>query len=99
MKATMPEGRAAEDPGVMAGKDELTYKIALPDGVDPKSVTVHATLYSQAIPPYYLKQRFETAPDGPATQRLYYLASRLKTEGTLIENWKLKIQGDTAQLP
>ncbi|KHQ52870.1 hypothetical protein [Mameliella alba] len=99
MKATMPEGRAAEDAGVMAGKDELTYKIALPDGVDPKSVTVHATLYSQAIPPYYLKQRFETAPDGPATQRLYYLASRLKTKGTLIENWKLKIQGDTAQLP
>lgn len=99
MKATMPEGRAAQDAGVKAGKDELTYRIALPQGVDPKAVTVSATLYSQAIPPYYLKQRFETAPTGPATQRLYYLASRLKTDGTLIENWKLKIQGDTAQLP
>ncbi len=98
MQATMPEGRAANDPGVMAGKDELTYKIALPSGMDPKTVTVSATLYSQAIPPYYLKQRFETAPEGPATQRLYYLASRLKTKGTLIENWKLKIQSDSARL-
>ncbi|MEM9524087.1 MAG: hypothetical protein AAF982_08855, partial [Pseudomonadota bacterium] len=97
MKATMPEGRAEHDAGVKAGKDELTYRIRLPSGINPKSVTVSATLYSQAIPPYYLKQRFETAPNGPATQRLYYLASRLKTEGTLIENWKLKIQGDTAQ--
>ncbi|WP_299614611.1 hypothetical protein [uncultured Tateyamaria sp.] len=98
MKATMPEGRAEHDAGVKAGKDELTYQINLPPDVDPASVTVSATLYSQAIPPYYLKQRFETAPNGPATQRLYYLASRLQTEGTLIENWKLKIQEDSAQL-
>ncbi|WP_415404849.1 hypothetical protein [Tateyamaria sp. SN3-11] len=98
MKATMPEGRAEHDAGVKAGKDELTYKITLPSGVDPASVTVSATLYSQAIPPYYLRQRFETAPTGPATQRLYYLASRLKTEGTLIENWKLRVQGDEAKL-
>lgn len=98
MKATMPEGRAEHDEGVKAGKDELTYRIALPSDVDAKDVTVSATLYSQAIPPYYLKQRFETAPNGPATQRLYYLASRLKTKGTLIEDWKLKIQGDSASL-
>ncbi|WP_299592239.1 hypothetical protein [uncultured Tateyamaria sp.] len=98
MKATMPEGRAEHDAGVKAGKDELTYVITLPSDVDTTDVTVSATLYSQAIPPYYLKQRFETAPNGPATQRLYYLASRLKTKGTLIEDWKLKIQGDTAQL-
>ncbi|WP_198671109.1 hypothetical protein [Oceanibium sediminis] len=99
MKATMPEGRAENDEGLKQGKDELTYRIALPEGVDPADVTVSATLYSQAIPPYYLKQRFETAPDGPATQRLYYLASRLKTEGTLIENWKMRVQGDSAKLP
>ncbi|MFZ7092692.1 hypothetical protein [Primorskyibacter sp. 2E233] len=98
MKATMPEGRAEHDAGVKAGKDELTYKITLPADVDPKRVTVSATLYSQAIPPYYLKQRFETAPKGPATQRLYYLASRLETEGTAIHNWKLKVQSDSAQL-
>ena len=98
MKATMPEGRAEHDAGVKAGKDELTYKITLPAGTDASSVTVSATLFSQAIPPYYLRQRFTTAPTGPATQRLYYLASRLKTEGTLIENWKLKIQSASAQV-
>ena len=98
MKATMPEGRAEHDKGILAGKDALTYKITLPEGVDPRSVTVSATLFSQAIPPYYLRQRFETAPTGPATQRLYFLASRLKTEGTAIENWKLRVQSDSAQL-
>ena len=61
-------------------------------------VTVIATLYSQSIPPYFLKQRFETAPQGSATRRLYYLASRLQTEGTLIENWKLKTASAKAQL-
>ncbi|MDN3722340.1 hypothetical protein QW131_31815 [Roseibium salinum] len=90
MKATVPEGAAARDPDFVAGSDSLEYRIALPAGIDPAKVTVTATLYSQAIPPYYLKQRFELAPDGPATRRLYYLASRLKTEGTLIEDWKLK---------
>lgn len=91
MKATMPEGGANTDPDFRPGQDSTEYRIPLPDGVNPRDVTVTATLYYQAIPPYYLKQRFETAPDGAATQRLYYLASRLRTEGTLIENWKLRI--------
>lgn len=98
MKATAPEGSAAADKDFLPGQDSLEYRIALPDRVDPANVTVTATLYSQAIPPYYLKQRFETAPTGPATQRLYYLASRLKTAGTLIENWKLKTASASARL-
>ncbi|WP_138470433.1 hypothetical protein [Poseidonocella sp. HB161398] len=98
MKATLPEGRAAEDPDFAAGSDRLAYRIALPAGTDPAGVTVSATLYSQAIPPYYLRQRFETAPEGPATQRLYYLASRLVTEGTLIEDWKLATARASASL-
>lgn len=98
MHATMPHGRAKHDAGVKAGKDELTYKITLPEGVDPTGVTVSVALYHQSIPPYYLKQRFETAPQGPATQRLYYLASHLKTKGKLIEDWKLRIQGDSRTL-
>ncbi|MEE4118965.1 MAG: hypothetical protein V2I65_08115 [Paracoccaceae bacterium] len=96
MKATMPEGAAATDPDFTPGGDRVSYAIALPEGVDPDSVTVTATLYYQAIPPYWLKQRFETAPDRPATRRLYYIASRLRTEGTLIENWKLEVQSATA---
>ncbi len=98
MKATRPEGRATADPDFGPGRDRLEYRIQLPEGTDATSVTVTATLYSQAIPPYYLKQRFETAPDGPATRRLYHFASRLKTEGTLIEGWKLKTAFATAQI-
>lgn len=97
MKATQPEGEAAEDPDFAPGSDRTEYRIPLPDGVGPKSVTVTATLYYQAIPPYWLKQRFETAPDQPATRRLYYLASRLRTEGTLIEGWKLKVRSASAR--
>ncbi len=98
MKATQPEGQAAKDPDFIPGSDQVEYRISLPEGTDPAKVTVSATLYSQAIPPYYLKQRFTTAPDGPATQRLYYLASRLRTEGTLIEDWKLKTASASASL-
>ncbi|MFC6585296.1 hypothetical protein [Sulfitobacter aestuariivivens] len=99
MKATRPEGRAANDPNFIPGSDGVEYRIVLPQDTDLKSVTVSATLYSQSIPPYYLKQRFETAPTGPATQRLYYLASRLETKGTLIEDWKLKTVSASAVLP
>lgn len=98
MKATLPEGNALDDPDFLPGEDQIDYRITLPHGVDPATVAVSATLYSQSIPPYFLKQRFETAPQGPATQRLYYLASRLQTEGTLIDNWKLKTASVTTQL-
>ena len=78
------------------GTDRITYRINLPPGVDSSLVTVQATLYYQAIPPYYLNDRFKAAPTGAATQRLYYLASHLKLEGTPAENWKLKIASATA---
>lgn len=99
MKATLPEGQATSDPDFVPGSDGLVYRMTLPEGTDLSGVTVTATLYSQAIPPYYLRQRFETAPDGPATRRLYYLASRLQTEGTLIEDWKLATASASASLP
>ena len=73
------------------GGDHLVYQAALPEGVDPKQLSVRATLYSQAIPPYWLKQRFSTAPEGQATQRLYYMASRLDLRHTPMADWKLKL--------
>lgn len=73
------------------GTDRTVYRIKLPPEVDPSRTTVQATLYYQSIPPYYLNDRFSAAPNGAATQRLYYLASHLKLEGTPAENWKLKI--------
>jgi mono/diheme cytochrome c family protein len=73
-----------------SGTSVVTYEVPL-NGVDPSALTLTATIYYQSIPPYYLKMRFEQAPDYPATQRLYYLTSNLNTTGTAIENWKFKI--------
>ena len=71
----------------------------LPEGIDPSKLTMKATLYYQSIPPYYLMQRFEQAPNAPATQRLLYLTSRLDTTGTPIENWKLLLASSPAVVP
>ena len=60
------------------GTDRITYRVKLPPGVDPVRSTVQATLYYQATPPYYLNDRFRAAPNGAATQRLYYLASHVE---------------------
>jgi hypothetical protein len=73
------------------GMDHVQYQINLPAPLNPTGLTVQATMYYQSIPPYYLQQRFTTAPEGAATQRLYYLTSHLNTEGTAIENWKLPL--------
>ncbi|MFL6521097.1 MAG: cytochrome P460 family protein [Chthoniobacterales bacterium] len=91
LKATHPHG-TADDPHYKdgSGTSVVTYEVPL-EGIDPASVTLSATLYYQSIPPYYLKMRFEQAPDFPATKRLYYLTSNLKTAGTPFENWKFKI--------
>ena len=96
MEATDPKG-TGDDPDYrdqgpgFRGGDSIVYDIALPDGLDPANLAVRATLYSQSIPPSWLQQRFRTAPDGPATRRLYYLASRLNLDGTPMEDWKLKL--------
>jgi hypothetical protein len=96
MKTTRPEGNAEHDGNFGPGKDTVTYKIALPAGLDPRDLKVKATLYYQAIPPYWLHQRFTLAPDQPATQRLYTLASHLNTAGTPIEGWKLPLVTESA---
>jgi hypothetical protein len=73
-----------------SGTSVVTYEVPL-NGMDPAALTLTATIYHQSIPPYYLKMRFDQAPDYPATKRLYYLTSNLNTSGTPMENWKLKI--------
>jgi hypothetical protein len=65
--------------------------VTLPAGVNPNDVRVSATLFYQSIPPHYLHARFTQAPDYPATRRLYYLTSNLRTRGTPMENWKVKV--------
>lgn len=98
-EATDPEATGTDpdyqDQGPdFAGEDSLTYDIALPYRIDPKKLSVKATLYYQAIPPSWLHQRFSTTPKGKATQRLYYMTSRLNLEGTPMEGWKLKLVSD-----
>jgi cytochrome c553 len=102
LHSTFPEGDAASDPSYTngSGTSSVRYQVSLsqlPRGLDPSKLTVKATLYYQSIPPYYLMQRFEQAPNAAGTKRLYYLTSRLKTEGTPIENWRFMIA--SAQWP
>lgn len=93
LKATHPGPQAQRDPryGDGSGSDAVIYRTKLPAGVDRDRLIVQATLYYQAIPPYFLQSLFKTAPQGPATQRLHYICSNIDLTGTPIENWKLKV--------
>ncbi|MFN0139505.1 MAG: cytochrome P460 family protein [Pyrinomonadaceae bacterium] len=93
IEATHPKGGASSDPQYIngSGTDVVTYQVDLPKGVNAANLTVQATLYYQSIPPYFLNMRFTTAPNAPATQRLFFLTSNLQTAGTLIEDWKLRL--------
>ena len=95
LEATYPDPETAKAPRYAdgSGSDEVAYRIELPSGVDPARLQVRAALYYQALPPSFLRNLFETAPDGPATRRLHYLCSHVDLKGTVIENWKLRVGG------
>ncbi len=100
LEITHPKGEAEEDPNYKngSGTSVLRYQIPLSElrGLAPSQLTVKAALYYQATPPYYLMQRFQQAPNGDGTRRLYYLTSNLKVKGTPIENWKLFLASGSA---
>jgi hypothetical protein len=97
---TQPHGESARDRDYWnsQGADRLTYRIPLSRVRGGRAV--RATLYYQAIPPYYLAQRFGIRCSSPfagecdETRRLAFLASRLRTVGTPIESWKLRLATD-----
>ena len=93
IEATHPKGSAENDPQYNdgSGSDVVRYQVTLPKGVNAANLSVQATLFYQSIPPAYLNMRFQTAPNGEATRRLYFLTSNLQTAGTLIEDWKLRV--------
>lgn len=99
LSATHPGPLASRDPRYQdgSGSDLTTYRVDLPAETQRDAVRVQATICYQAIPPYFLKNIFEASPDGPAAQRLHYICSNLKLEGTPIENWKLKVTSDSAR--
>lgn len=92
---TAPHGDAEKDPdysGAAAGAtgaDSITYRLPLND-LTRKIVSVRVTLNYQAIPPYYLRDRFMIGK-GAETQRLAYLTSHLNLDGSPLEGWKLPI--------
>ena len=98
---TRPHGDAEHDPEYVngagaTGADKITYSIPLNDRTR-SIVSVRVTLNYQAIPPYYLKERF-TIGKGAETQRLAYLTSHLTLQGTPIENWRLPLACGTRGL-
>jgi hypothetical protein len=91
---TSPHGEAEHDPEYVnkagaSGADRIIYRIPF-DGRTRAAVSVRVTLNYQAIPPYYLKERF-TIGKGAETQRLAFLTSHLNVDQTPIDSWKLPI--------
>ncbi len=76
--------------GQGGGGDELTYEIPLAD-IHGTPASVRVTLYYQAIPPFYLQDRFCTTPNRPDTSRLFFVAGHVSLDSTRAEGWKLKV--------
>ena len=100
LKATHPGNDAKSDPRYIdgSGSDQIMYKIELPVDVDPSKLTVRASIYYQAFPPYFLKNLFDNAPNGEATKRLHFMLSNADVRGTAIEDWKLLINTTEAKV-
>ena len=70
LHATHPGPKASKDPRYHdgSGTDSIRYELKLPSDVDLRKLSVKATLYYQAMPPYFLKAIFENSPNGEALQ-------------------------------
>ena len=76
---------------VSGGGDTFQYRIPASElGGIPASVT--ATLYYQAVPPFFLQDRFCTAT-GVDRDRLLTVTAGLNLTGTRAANWKLEMVG------
>jgi len=100
---TGPFGRAEQDPGYInrvnnngsEGSNTVLYRVRLSD-MKGRPASVSAHLDYQAIPPYYLKDRFSVLdrklpPDKTReTRRLKFMYDNLKVVKPM-ENWKLRL--------
>ncbi len=77
-----------------SGTDDVTYRIPLKRV--RRAARVRVAVHYQALPPYYLRDRFATV-QGPETQRLFWLASRLNVAGEPIDGWTLTVADDAKQ--
>ncbi|SMC77698.1 hypothetical protein [Primorskyibacter flagellatus] len=87
-----PDYAIPED-GTSAGSDSVSFAVPLA-GLASRPASVRARLWYQAIPPYYLQDRFCTAK-GVDRDRLALMAGHLNLDGTAAESWKLQL-GETA---
>jgi hypothetical protein len=82
------------DPQYSDGSGSNVVRYIVPvASLDGQPFTIRATLYYQAIPPYYQLQR-ATDATGDDTQRLQDFVQNLAVEGTSIPNWALPITSD-----
>lgn len=79
-----------------SGSDEIVYRVPLARAAGATAIV--ARLHYQAIPPYYLRDRF-TIGRGDETRRLYYLTSHLNVAGTPIDGWVFTIAEARATAP
>ena len=86
------------DPSYADGSGSSTVSYAVPVNATTAAASVRATLYYQAIPPYYLQQR-ATDATGVDTDRLQFYRRNLQVKGSAIENWKLRIASTVQTLP
>ncbi|HEX5724983.1 MAG TPA: hypothetical protein VFX98_05930 [Longimicrobiaceae bacterium] len=90
-----PGGGTVDDPWYRPGRgggDDVEYAVALKDlPQGPQVGAVQATLFYQAIPPFYLQDRFCNTPQGPDTRRLFFLAGHTDLSGTRAADWKLRV--------
>jgi hypothetical protein len=108
-----PVGDIERDPDYvdpsLTGADRIEYRIALSPEERELAARVTLTLYSQAIPPFYLQDRFAAASEGAARreqiERLYYLGSHLDVDAqtddegrAVLSSWKLFVASVSASL-
>ena len=98
LKATHPGEETKSDRDFTGGSDVTRYRIVVPSGIEAERLKVKATLFYQALPPYYLKKLFTTAPEGAAAKRLHAIAGGLKLDDSPIRDWKLEIASDESVL-
>lgn len=108
MQSTEPTG-TGDDPDFMAspnsGTDRVRYRISTRKFGDKVVESVTARFYYQSFQPSWFYQRFELANrakqkgyNTPETDRLFYLASHLNLEGSMMAGWKIEIGSDTKPL-
>lgn len=88
-EVTAPIG-VGEDPGYADGSGSSTLLYRIPAAAIAGAVSLKVALHYQAIPPYYLQDRFAIA-QGPETTRLHHIASRLDLKGTGAEGWVVTV--------